>query len=335
MKQFFKFFRLSTQVDHLYIQSYSGYAFADGLRVTGRVLNQKPKISKSDVTPSAWRTSLNNFNTYEIKNVQVTLWYNEKPVACCLTNSEGYYFFEVHVPCETIDETQTKWLPYKVQCNYQEFAQEKKSWVLRPNALFDYGIISDLDDTLIHTGVNSFLKWELIKNSIFTLAEERVPIDYASQFYQALQNQSKGVDRPFFYLSNSPFNLYSYLQVFLRIHNFPRGVLLLRDFPNLWRQMFNREKPHKQKEILQILNIFSDKSFVLIGDSGEHDPSIYTEIAQMHPSRIKAIFLRRVKSKSKMQLANRVVSEFKATPVVFFSNGKEAIIAAKKMGLIQ
>jgi phosphatidate phosphatase APP1 len=326
---------LSKQVDHLYIQSYSGYAFADGLRVTGRVLNQKPKISKSDVTPSAWRTSLNNFNTYEIKNVQVTLWYNEKRVACCVTNSEGYYFFEVHVPCETIDETQTKWLPYKVQCNYQEFAQEKKSWALRPNALFDYGIISDLDDTLIHTGVNSFLKWELIKNSIFTLAEERVPIDYASQFYQALQNQSKGVDRPFFYLSNSPFNLYSYLQVFLRIHNFPRGVLLLRDFPNLWRQMFNREKPHKQKEILQILNIFSDKSFVLIGDSGEHDPSIYTEIAQMHPSRIKAIFLRRVKSKSKMQLANRVVSEFKATPVVFFSNGKEAIIAAKKMGLIQ
>ncbi len=335
MKQFLKFLRLSKQVDHLYIQSFSGYASTDGLRVAGRVLNHKPRNSKTDISPSAWRASFANFNTYEIENVQVTLWYNGKPIACCLTNSEGYYFFDVHVPCETIDETQTKWLPYRIQCVYQKLAQEKKCWFLQPNSNFDYGIISDIDDTLIHTGVNSFFKWELIKNSIFTLAEERVPIDYASQFYQALQNQSKGVDRPFFYLSNSPFNLYSYLQVFLRIHKFPKGVLLLRDFPNLWRQMFNREKPHKQKEILRILNAFQDKTFVLIGDSGEHDPSIYTEIAQMHPSRIKAIFLRRVKSKSKMRLASRIVSKFKSTPVVFFSNGEEAIIAAKKMGLIQ
>ncbi|TXK73888.1 phosphatase domain-containing protein [Mesonia sp. HuA40] len=335
MKQFLKFLRLSKQVDHLYIQSFSGYAFADGLRVTGRVLNHKPRNSKTDNSPYAWQASFANFNTYEVENVQVTLWFNGKPVACCLTNSEGYYYFEVQMLWEEAKEKQTKWLPYKIQCEYQKLAQEKKCWFFQPNSNFDYGIISDIDDTLIHTGVNSFFKWELIKNSIFTLAEERVPINSASKFYQALRAQSTDVDRPFFYLSNSPFNLYSYLQVFLRIHKFPKGVLLLRDFPNLWRQMFNQEKPHKQKEILRILNAFQDKTFVLIGDSGEHDPSIYTEIAQVYPDRITAILLRRVKSKSKMRLASRIVSKFKTTPVVFFSNGEEAITAAKKMGLIQ
>ena len=49
---------------------------------------------------------------------------------------------------------------------------------------------------------------------------------------------------------------------------------------------------HKTKEISNILETYPNLNFILIGDSGQQDIYIYTEIALQFPSRILAIYIR-------------------------------------------
>ena len=50
----------------------------------------------------------------------------------------------------------------------------------------------------------------------------------------------------------------------------------------------------KIRAIEPLLTAFPERRFVLIGDSGEQDPEIYTEIARTHRPQIVAVFIRNV-----------------------------------------
>ncbi len=43
-----------------------------------------------------------------------------------------------------------------------------------------------------------------------------------------------------------------------------------------------------------MVELYSDLPFILIGDSGQRDPEIHAEIAEMYPRRTKAIYIRNV-----------------------------------------
>lgn len=137
-----------------------------------------------------------------------------------------------------------------------------------------------------------------------------------------------------FYLSNSPWNMYQYLKLFLDFNKFPKGPILLRNFTTPFDRNLKPEKPHKQKEIINILKTYPDLKFILIGDSGEHDASIYTEIAVQYPERILAIYLKSVKHKRQMNRIRSIVDEFKTTPVLMADTSGDAQIHAKENGFI-
>ena len=47
-----------------------------------------------------------------------------------------------------------------------------------------------------------------------------------------------------------------------------------------------------------MLSLYDDLPFVLIGDSGQRDPEIYTEIVSTHPRRVLAVYIRDVSRNS-------------------------------------
>jgi phosphatidate phosphatase APP1 len=154
--------------------------------------------------------------------------------------------------------------------------------VFIPSARARFGIISDIDDTIVRTNVTRRVK--MLLTVALTNAHTRKPFGGAAAFYRALH---AGVN-PVFYVSKSPWNLYPVLVDFLRIQGLPDGPLLLRDFG------FRMEKRHKEENIEAILATYPGMSFVLIGDSGEADPEIYREVVRRHPERIRAIYIRSV-----------------------------------------
>lgn len=207
--------------------------------------------------------------------------------------------------------------------------------MLIPSIHASFGVISDIDDTILHTGLVSVLKWRVLINTLLTSAGKRIPLEGASEFYHLLHQGKTGNEaNPIFYVSHSPWNLYRYLEYFLKKNKFPKGPIVLRNFPRLFAKKAKNEKPQKQKEILNLLKTYPDLKFILIGDNGEHDPVIYLEIAKAYPKRILAIYLRRVNHKNRMATVYRLYKNYKNIPVLLVRTTDEAIKHAKKHGFI-
>jgi len=123
-------------------------------------------------------------------------------------------------------------------------------------------------------------------------ARTRKPFAGVAAFYRALHRGGSSSPNPFFYVSKSPWNLYAPLVEYLELQGLPAGPLILRDFG--WRM----PKQHKETAIADILATYPELPFVLIGDSGEHDPEIYAGIVRRFRDRIRAIYIRSVHKNS-------------------------------------
>jgi phosphatidate phosphatase APP1 len=166
--------------------------------------------------------------------------------------------------------------------------------VLVPPASANYGIISDLDDTVIRTDATRLLS--MLKRTLLENARTRLPFPGVAAFYSALHAGSGGTDgNPVFYVSSSPWNLYPLLTDFLEHQGIPAGPLMLRD----WGIGHHGLLPpahgaHKLAAIRQILEAYPALPFVLIGDSGQEDPEIYRDVVHDHGHRIAAVYIRNV-----------------------------------------
>jgi len=174
--------------------------------------------------------------------------------------------------------------------------------VLVPSPAARFGVISDIDDTVVYSHVTR--KLHMILTVALSSARQRKPFAGVAAFYRALQ---AGVN-PFFYISKSPWNLYAPLVEYLELQGLPAGPLLLRDFG--WRM----PKQHKETAIAEILGTYRKLPFVLIGDSGEHDPEIYAGIVHRFKDRIRAIYIRSVhKNPARDRSIARLIGEVAKT----------------------
>jgi phosphatidate phosphatase APP1 len=158
-------------------------------------------------------------------------------------------------------------------------------------------------------------------------------------FYRALwRNGNKGSNNPLFYVSSSPWNMYDLFREFFQINNFPDGPVFLRDWGFERQSMLAvNNRDYKLEMINNILDSFPNLDFILIGDSGEEDPEIYTQIVQTYPQRILGIYIRAVRQDSKRaaeieQLAIQV--ENSGSVLLLAENGFEMARHATKSGWI-
>jgi phosphatidate phosphatase APP1 len=147
-----------------------------------------------------------------------------------------------------------------------------------------FGVISDVDDTILETGVQRVA--QMVKQTVTGSALTRTSFAGAPELYRDLAAGGN----PFFYVSSSPWNLFPFLLAFLRHQDFPRGPVLLRD---LLGTSAGREA--KAVRLHEILDLHPHLRFVLMGDSGEHDPRIYADLVRAYPGRVLAVYIREVR----------------------------------------
>ncbi len=326
----------------LRINTYLGYGTKHIFRATGRALEDEN--INFDANQNIFKTLRNiyrQFESDEIRDIPILLKLPDGQIIETSTDQEGYYHFELDTSTllEYIDEK--SWISYsasyKADLMKKEISNQNSfsSQMLIPSQDAEYGIISDIDDTILHTGVASFFKWRVIANTFFKNYDKRTAVEGTVKFYKKLhQGKNDTPINPFFYVSNSPWNLYDYLNAFLKKNYFPKGPILLRDFRTPFDKTPKPKIPHKQSEILNLLTMYPDMKFVLIGDSGEKDADIYTKIAEQFPTRILAIYLRTVNHPRKEKRIKKIIASFKASPILLVHTSDEAIEHAKKTGLI-
>jgi phosphatidate phosphatase APP1 len=121
------------------------------------------------------------------------------------------------------------------------------------------------------------------------------------------------------------------LDEFFTLHGIPVGpVLFLREWGVSWKSPLPRKaEEHKRELISNMLALYRDLPFVLIGDSGQHDPEVYREIVDEHPGRVLAVYIRNV---SRDATRIREIEEL-ATAVT--AAGSSLVLAAESVAMAE
>lgn len=196
------------------------------------------------------------------------------------SKANGHAYTDIQLSATKLSES---WIPFKAEDPFERtFSGEVQ---LIPET--GLSVISDIDDTIKISNVLD--KKELIKN---TFVNPYLVTNGFPEYYEKLK--AKGAF--FHYVSASPWQLYPSLKPFMD-RNFPKGTLSLRHFRVKDSSLLKFLEPsteYKINKITSIVNRYPKHQFILIGDSGEHDPEVYAEIYQRFPSNIRSIQIRKV-----------------------------------------
>jgi phosphatidate phosphatase APP1 len=212
------------------------------------------------------------------------------------TDRDGY--FRVHLQPVQPPPNGRFWHPMALELVSPARAQAAGALFVPP-ATARYVVISDIDDTVIETGVANtvVMLWRLFAQG----ARSRVAFPGVAALYKALHGGVSGTEQnPMLYVSRGPWSLYEVLDEFFHLHGIPIGpILFLREWGVSLRHPFPRQaQDHKLALIRHMLALYHDRPFLLIGDSGQRDPEIYAQVVREHPDRVVAIYIRSVSRSS-------------------------------------
>jgi len=317
------------------IEPYLGYGTATRLVLPGRVLKDKGVIESSKLD-SKWRNLRNTFRRFatgEVAGARIRARFNDIE-ATGVSDGEGYFRIEIELAGVTLTGV---WHSVELELHPPGDAHPVVATatgeVLVPPPGARFGVISDVDDTVVTTNVTSTLK--MLTTVLFSNAHVRTPFEGIAGFYQALHQGLSGVEgNPIFYVSNGPWNFYGLLVEFFKLNRIPLGPLFLRDFgPQLLFAPKTAHGGHKLLQIGRILQAYEHLPFILIGDSGERDPEIYAEVVRQHPQRIRAIYIRSVDQRpGRLAGIAKLADEVKKTSTQFVLAPDSAFAAAHAAG---
>lgn len=294
------------------IAAYRGFGSKEFVHLKGRVLIDKG--IRTEETDGRWKNLVNTFkrfNSDEVPNAKVRARIRDTS-AMLTTDLEGFFEEDIKLaeplPADRLwHEVQFELVEAPTFGNPQA---TERGFVLIPPSKAMFGVISDMDDTVVQTDAASIIR--MVRTILFGSARTRLPFEGVASFYRALQRGGGDVNNPLFYVSSSPWNLYDLLMDFFAIQGIPEGPIFLRD----WGVSENEVLPvdhriHKLTSIRHIMDMITDLPFILIGDSGQEDPEIYSEIVEIYPGRILAVYIRdvskiRARSDAIRKLAEKV-----------------------------
>ena len=297
------------------IDAYRGYGNPNRVLIQGRVMRSQ-QIGKAGEADSTVRNLVNTYKrirSYPIRHAKVEATIG-RDRAEIVADDEGY--FRAWMDLSSPIATNTEWAEVALRVTEPAEAREAKGTsrirIVTPLAAF--GVISDLDDTVIQSRVSNFLL--AVRTIMLGNARTRLPFPGVAALYQALEKGGDGTQRnPIYYVSSSPWNIHDLIAEFLELQNIPLGPICLRDWDvDVDALTSSRLKRHKEPLIREIMDATDPLKFILIGDTSQKDPEIYREIVKAYPNRILAIYIRNVdphpeRSAAVQKLAEEILKE--------------------------
>jgi phosphatidate phosphatase APP1 len=268
---------------------HTGYGTQDFVRVLGRVLlsrqAERPAASEAESViqdlrgtgdeQRGWRA----FVTAGAMNVPVAVIVGDRTTNTFADRS-GY--IDVMIPEPGFEPG---WQTVTVEA---EGAKPIEAWVLIIDRGTRFGLVSDIDDTVISTSLprpliaawNTFVRHEAARHVVPGMAP----------MYRALLDEHPGA--PIFYLSTGAWNTAPTLTRFLKRHGYPAGPMLMTDWGPTNTGWFRSGQDHKTESLHRLAREFPQIRWVLVGDDGQHDPKLYGDFARDRPDVVEAIAIR-------------------------------------------
>ena len=280
----------------LHVVVYRGYVADDVAKVRVRVM-EAPELPGDSRIPY-WEIAQSNVRrhaTLSIVGADVELRIGNHR-ATETTDSHGFASFSLPVP-----KLRVGW--HRIEAVAAGIADEDKAavgtgWVVKPALSAPFSVISDIDDTILHTGLTEGLA--MVARTLLRDVQERRAIPGMSALYRGLARGVPGrgaKPRPeptFFYVSTGSWSFYPMLEQFVELRDFPPGPMFLTDWGPTDRYLRRSGVEHKRSAVRRLFEAYPTMRFVLIGDSGQRDPVIYEEVAREFPGRVLAAIIRQV-----------------------------------------
>ncbi|KAH7162272.1 hypothetical protein B0J13DRAFT_633213 [Dactylonectria estremocensis] len=138
-------------------------------------------------------------------------------------------------------------------------------------------LISDIDDTVKRSNILGGAK-EIFRNT-FVRDLSDLTIDGVKEWFNRMHDM--GVTFPC-------------LGKLLQARWPSPGSLHLKQYSGMLQGIFEPVAERKKSTLNRLLRDFPERKFLLVGDSGEADLEVYTELAMANPGRILAVFIRDV-----------------------------------------
>ncbi|SHN33826.1 Phosphatidate phosphatase APP1 [Cyclobacterium lianum] len=316
------------KLDRLRLEVFLALSNGTEVLVKGRVV-EAYRQSRPSSKKSALQNILATLRRYagsSVPDARVRVqWGNFEEVL--ITDSEGVFESLLRLPSqgETVsDVIFLTLIPEEGLVPEKEHVERK---VRRIDSFYPRAVISDIDDTVIISKATNLGEklWLSVSKNAYT----RRPFPGVSEFYQLITRAGR---YPVYYVSSSDWNLFDLIRDFLEYRKIPRGPILLKDahvnLKNIWKSGGGNHD-HKLEKIRFLMDFFPQQRFLLIGDSGQHDPELYAEIVREFPGRVEAVYIRRVgkKDPEREKVLNELLSP---NQVAWVKTTAEAMQHAKK-----
>lgn len=281
--------------DPFEVLAYRGYGSGVQAHVYGRVV-ERSGVSPSSDTDSVLTNLLNTYRRADsdpLPRAELKVGLGQLS-ASMVADDQGYFGGWI-----TSDQVSGgEWHDYRAELASHLIESgdpvRGKGEVLVPPDSARFAVISDIDDTVIQSRVSNFI--HAARTVMLGNARTRLPFPGVAAFYRALRDGRGGEEKnPVFYVSSSPWNIYDVISEFMELQNVPKGPLLLRDWDwSVSALASARHFEHKGVAIRNIMQLYPHMSFILVGDTSQHDPEIYSRIVAEFPDRVKAVYIRDV-----------------------------------------
>ena len=153
-----------------------------------------------------------------------------------------------------------------------------------------FGVVSDVDDTVMVTALpRPFVAaW----NSFVLDEHARTPVPGMAVLLEQIMRTHPG--SPMIYLSTGAWNVAPTLRRFLNRNLFPTGSMLLTEWGPSHDRWFRSGREHKLSNLRRLAQEFPQVRWLLIGDDGQHDETIYSQFQKEHPEQVAGVAIRRL-----------------------------------------
>jgi phosphatidate phosphatase APP1 len=261
-------------------------------RVLLAVLRRSIKLDKEDEQSEIFRQRISKFLVDNERGKRIVVRLGKREAALPKSAANGHFRGSVELPVDEAKELlrdhgdKNGWVKYAAVMR----AGDERIFAGRVQFVPVAGVsvISDIDDTIKISNVTD--REELLRN---TFLKPMKPVPGIAKQYQTWAKDGA----VFHYLSASPWQLYEPLANFRTDAGLPAGTIQLRNFrlkDSTALDFLSSSVEYKQAAIEDLLSTYPKRTFILVGDSGEHDPEIYAATYRKHASRILCIAIRNV-----------------------------------------
>lgn len=252
-----------------------------GIREKRASWNQPSDMSPAELSAANAHlmARLKPFLTTPLVNIPITIFFYNKDTSksrTIITDDSGH--FSIRAALDFVPTNIRVLASEKLSASEEVIITEQRG----------VSVVSDIDDTIKHSAISSGAK-EIFRNTFIRELED-LHIEGVQGWYKRMAD----LGAKFHYVSNSPWQLYPVLDNFFAGAGLPNGSFHLKQYSGMLQGIFEPVAERKKGTLEKIMQDFPERRFILVGDSGEADLELYTELVLANAGRILGVFIRDV-----------------------------------------